>query len=140
MSVLLNLSARAGARYLQPRVGFWFSHSRLDACGPIADSALGDPSEQSLAVPGDTKSPRDPFSPQLHRVLEAQAAWVYAGIAGSWRHEQSDHGVGQQTDPHLFVVNLRRLPAQYVHARGRAMISLTQDATARSLLRGSSRR
>jgi len=88
MSVLLNLLASMRARYLQPWAGFGssFSHSRLDTSRLMANAALADQREPSLAVLGGTKSSRAPFRPQLHRVLEAQVARVYAGIGCGLRH------------------------------------------------------
>jgi hypothetical protein len=52
MTMLLDMSASLGARHLQPGVGFGpsFSHSRLDASGPMAGPALGDQREQPLAI------------------------------------------------------------------------------------------
>lgn len=120
MTVLRYMSASVGARHLQPGVWFWpsFSHSRLDAPGPMADLALGDQREQPLVVLRRRQPSRQPLRPELHRVLEAQAARVHVGIAGGLRHEQSNHVVGQQMDPQLLLVHLGRLAAQHVHARG----------------------
>ena len=53
----------------------------------------------------------DPLRPWLYRVFEAQLPRVHAGIAGGLRHEQSDHVVGQQMNPELLFVHLRRLVA-----------------------------
>jgi hypothetical protein len=86
-----------------------FSHSRLDAPGPMADFALGDQGEQPLVVLRRRQSSRPPLRPQLHRVLEAQAARVHASIAGGLHHEQPDHVVGQQVDSPLCLVHLWRL-------------------------------
>jgi adenylate cyclase len=120
VTVALDLSSSVGARDLQPRVGLGssFSHSRLDTARPIAHPALGDQCEQSPTVIRGRQTARDPLRPQLHRVLEAQATRVHAGVAGGLRHEQADHVVGQQMDPQLFLVHLRRLAAQHIHARG----------------------
>ena len=52
MPVPLYMTTRFGARYLQPWIRFRssFSHSRLNASGPMADLALSDQREQSLVV------------------------------------------------------------------------------------------
>ena len=117
-----------GAWHLQPRVGFGpsFSHSGLNTSGPTADLALSDQREQPLAIIRAAKPSRQPLRPHLHRVLEAQASWIDVGIAGGLRHEQSDHVVGQQVDPQLFLVHLRRLAAQDVHARGGLEVAQVQ--------------
>jgi hypothetical protein len=110
MTMLLDMSAGLGTRHLQPGIGFGpsFSHSRLDASGPMTNPALSDQREQSLAILRGRKSSRHPLGPQLHRVLEAQAARVHVGIASGLRHEQSDHVVGQQMDPQLLPSLLTR--------------------------------
>src|SRR5574337_458010 len=53
------------ARHLEPRVGFGasFSHSWLDTSRPMADLALSDRGEQTLAVIRAGKSSRDPRCP-----------------------------------------------------------------------------
>ena len=115
-------------RNLQPWVGFGssLSHSRLNASGPVAHPALGDQGEQSPAALRGRHPSRDPLGPQLHGVLEAQTARVHAGIAGGLRHEQSDHVIGQQMDPQLLLVHLRRLAAQHIHAGGGLEVAQVQ--------------
>lgn len=110
----------AQSAYQVNSIGFrpLFSHSRLDASGPMAGPALGDQRERLLAILLGRKSARDPLRPQLHRVPQAQAARVHAGIAGGLRHEQSDPVVRTPADgPTLLLVHLWRLAAQYIHAR-----------------------
>lgn len=79
----LYLSSSLGARHLQSRVGFGpsFSHSRLDASGPVADPGLGDQREQPVAILCGRKSSRDPLGPQLHGVLEAQNLFKICPLA-----------------------------------------------------------
>ena len=128
MTMLLYMLASLGARRFQPRVGFRpsFPHPRLDAYGSMADPALGDQREQALAILRVRQASRALLCPQLHRVLEAQLTRVYAGIAGGLRHEQPDDVVGQQMDPQLFLVHLRRLAAQHVHAGGGLEVAQVQ--------------
>ena len=120
MTMPADMSASLCVRHLQPRVRFGssFSHSWLDTSRPMADFALGDQGVQALAITRAAKASRRPLRPQLHRVLEAQVAWVHVGVAGGLRHEQSDHVAGQQVNPQLLLVHLRRLAAQNVHACG----------------------
>ena len=93
MSVTFDVLTCLGARDLHPWVGFEpsLSHSRLDACGPMAHLALGDLREQPMVL---VRGRRGPLCPQLYRVLEAQAARVHACVAGGLRHQQPDHVVG----------------------------------------------
>ncbi len=66
MTMPLDVSAGLVAGHLQPRVGFGpsFSHSRLDASGPMADLALRD----------------DPISKWAHRLRE-KSGWQKAVVA-----------------------------------------------------------
>ena len=95
MAMALYLSAILGAQNLQPGVGFGsslslsLSLSRFDASAAMADPALDDQREQPPAILRSRQTSCDPLRAQLHRVLEAQAARVHAGIACGemWRLE-----------------------------------------------------
>ena len=120
MTMPLEVSADLVARLFQPRAGFGpsLSHSWLEPSGPINHLALGDQREQPPVVAHGRQTSRELIDTQLHGVFEAQLTQVDTGMAGGLRHEQADHVVGQQMDPQLFLVHLRRQVVQHLHAGG----------------------
>lgn len=84
MTMPLDMTANPGARNLQPWVGLGssLSHSWLDACGPVANPALGDQPEEMPTILRRRQTSRDPLRPQLHGVFEAQVARINTDMAG----------------------------------------------------------
>ena len=110
MTMPLEVLVSLVARLFQPRAGFGpsLSHSWLEPSGPINHLALGDQSEQPPVVAHGRQASRELIDTQLHGLFEAQLTRVDTGTAGGLLHEQADHVVGQQMDPQLFLVYLRR--------------------------------
>ena len=120
MTMPLEVLVSLVARLFQPRAGFRpsLSHSWLEPSGPINHLALGDKREQPPVVAHGRQSSRELIDTQMHGLFEAQLTRVDTGTAGGLLHEQADHVVGQQMDPQLFLVHLRRQVVQHLHAGG----------------------
>src|SRR4051812_171882 len=121
MSITTYLSTSFSPRHFQPLVRFRtsFARPRLESTGSVADSKLPNRSKQGFVVrcfkagqPG-----RDPFSPYLHGMFEAQLTRVHASLQGRLDHQQTDQVVCQQIDPKLFLAHLRSLTTQDLQAQ-----------------------
>ena len=130
MTMPLEVSASLVAILFQPRAGFRpsLTHSWLEPSGPINHLALGDKREQTPVVAHGRQTSREPLDTQLHGVFEAQLTQVDIGMAGGLRHEQANHVVGQQMDPQLFLVHLRRQAVQHLNAGGGLKVAQVESS------------
>src|SRR5690242_20568290 len=103
------------SRYLQPLVGFRpsLTRPRLDSTWSVADFQLRDcPEQNDVACRRAHQTLCHPFTPDLHRVFEAQLTRVQTCLPRRFSHQQADQIVGEEVDPELFLAHLRRFAAQ----------------------------
>jgi hypothetical protein len=103
MSVSGNPQSSLSPWNFQPvvRFGSTLSGSRLDAPRSVTHTQLSDQVEQQVdrSVATVAQPSHCPLAPQLHRMFEAQIAWVHSGGDCRLRHEQPDQVVGEEVDP-----------------------------------------
>jgi len=130
MPMNCNLRSRLSTRDFQPwvRFGPTFARPGLDSSRSVADSYLSDQREQDsdTTVAVAAQKAQDPLRPHLHGVLKTQLAWRYGGVRGCLRHEQAGQIVGEQVDPYLFLIHLRGIATEDVHAHSRFDIAKVQ--------------
>src|SRR5680860_241049 len=97
MAIDAYLLAGLGTRHLQPRIGLRpsFAGARFCSAGPVSHFPLGDEPEQAgLVLCSVSAEPlRQPRSPQLQGMFEAQFTRMDARLEGRLRHQQADQVV-----------------------------------------------